>query len=59
MTAEDFAYFSQVIPSCFYRLGVANQKLGITHGLHTSRFNIDEQALKVGVGLMTYFALKN
>ena len=59
MTAEDFAYFSQIIPSCFYRLGVANQKLGITHGLHTSKFNIDEEALKIAVGLMTYFALKN
>ena len=25
MTAEDFAYFSQVAPSCFYRLGTGNQ----------------------------------
>ncbi|MEC9303431.1 MAG: M20 family metallopeptidase [Bacteroidota bacterium] len=58
MTAEDFAYYGQIVPSCFYRLGVANKKLGITHGLHTSRFNIDEEALKVGVGLMTYLALK-
>ena len=59
MTAEDFAYFSQIIPSCFYRLGVANKKKGIIHGLHTSKFNIDEEALKIGVGLMTYFALKH
>jgi amidohydrolase len=59
MTAEDFAYFGQRVPSCFYRLGVANHKKRITHGLHTSKFNIDEEALKIGVGLMTYFALKN
>ena len=59
MTAEDFAYYSQLIPSCFYRLGTANYEKGITNGLHTSKFNIDEDALKVGMGLMAYLAIKN
>jgi len=59
MTAEDFSYYSHQVPSCFYRLGTANKGKGITHGLHTSRFNIDESSLKVGMGLMAYLAIKN
>ena len=59
MTAEDFSYYSHEVPSCFYRLGTANKSKGITHGLHTSRFNIDESSLKVGMGLMAYLAIKN
>ncbi|MBT6649766.1 MAG: amidohydrolase [Flavobacteriales bacterium] len=59
MTAEDFSYYSHEVPSTFYRLGTANKSKGITHGLHTSRFNIDEQSLKIGMGLMAYLAIKN
>ena len=59
MTAEDFSYFSKEIPSCFYRLGTANSEEGITHGLHTSKFDIDEEALKTGMGLMAYLAIKH
>ena len=59
MTAEDFSYFSHQLPSCFYRLGTANKSKGIIHGLHTSRFNIDESSLKLGMGLMAYLAIKN
>ncbi len=57
MTAEDFAYYSQVIPACFYRLGIRNDDKKITNGLHTSTFNIDEDALVTSVGLMTWFAI--
>ena len=59
MTAEDFAYFSRKVPSCFFRLGTANIEKGISAGLHTSRFNIDEEALKIGMGLMAYLAIKS
>ena len=59
MTAEDFAYYSQQVPSCFYRLGTANKIKGIVHGLHTSRFNIDESSMIIGMGLMSYLAIKN
>ena len=59
MTAEDFSYYSHEVPSTFYRLGTANKSKGITHGLHTSRFNIDERSLKIGMGLMAYLAIKN
>lgn len=55
---EDFAYFSQEIPACFYRLGIRNQDKGITSMLHTPTFDIDESALKIGAGLMAYIAVR-
>ncbi len=56
MTAEDFAYFAQAVPACFYRLGVANAATGKGAPLHTSRFDIDEKALEVGASTMAYLA---
>lgn len=58
MTAEDFAYYSQVVPACFYRLGTGNAAKGITSGVHTSTFDIDERALETGMGLLAWIALK-
>lgn len=49
MTAEDFAFYSQEIPVCFFRLGVGNKKKGITYGVHHPKFNIDSKALKTGI----------
>ncbi len=57
MGSEDFAYYSHQVPACFYRLGVGNKKKKITSGLHTSTFNVDEDALKESIGLMAYLAL--
>lgn len=54
---EDFAYFSQEIPACFYRLGTRNEAEGKTSMVHTPTFDIDEKALKVGSGLMAFLAL--
>ncbi|MBT8188821.1 MAG: amidohydrolase [Saprospiraceae bacterium] len=59
MSAEDFSYFSQMMPACFYRLGIRNEEKGITSGVHTPTFDIDEKALEVGVGLMAYLAAQN
>lgn len=58
MTAEDFAYYSQHMPACFYRLGTGNVAKGITSGIHTSTFDIDEDALETGMGLMAFLAAK-
>lgn len=55
---EDFAFYSQEVPSSFYRLGIRNKEKGITSMLHTPTFDIDEDALKVGPGLMAYIALR-
>ncbi len=58
MTAEDFSYFSQKYSGCFYRLGVRNETKGIVHNVHHPRFNIDEDALLTGCGLMAWLAVK-
>jgi amidohydrolase len=52
MGAEDFGYYSQHIPGCFFRLGTANKAKGITAGVHTPLFNIDEAAIETGIGMM-------
>ena len=57
MTAEDFAYYSQKMPACFYRLGTGNKTKGITSPVHTNTFNIDERALKLSTGLMAWLAI--
>lgn len=58
MTAEDFAYYSQVMPACFYRLGTGNPERGITSPIHTDTFDIDEAALETGMGMMAWLALQ-
>lgn len=54
MTAEDFAYYSHTVPSCFYRLGVKNPNCKTVSNIHTSGFNIDESALETGMGFMAW-----
>jgi len=58
MTSEDFAYFSQAMPACFYRLGTGNPERGITSPIHTETFDVDEAALETGMGLMAWLAVK-
>ncbi len=57
LAAEDFAYFSQEKPACFYRLGVRNEEKGITSSVHTPTFDIDSSALETGMGLMSWLAI--
>src|SRR5687768_10230624 len=54
MGAEDFGYYTQQIPGCFYRLGVMNTAKGIISGVHTHTFNIDESAIETGMGMMAW-----
>ena len=58
MGAEDFGYYSQVIPGCFFRLGVRNESMGIVHNVHTPHFNIDEAAIQQGVGMMAWLGVQ-
>ena len=54
MGAEDFGYYTQAIPGCFFRLGVRNEAAGIIHNVHTPHFNIDENAIEIGMGMMAW-----
>jgi len=58
MTAEDFAFYSQKVPACFYRLGIRNLEKGINSNIHTATFDIDEKALEISTGLMCWLAVK-
>lgn len=57
MGAEDFAFYAQKIPACFFRLGVGNVEKGIISGVHTPTFNIDEDAIEKGMGMMAWLAV--
>lgn len=54
MGAEDFGFYTQQIPGCFFRLGTGNPALGLTAGVHTPRFNIDEEAIEQGAVMMAW-----
>lgn len=54
MGAEDFGYYTQHVPGCFFRLGVRNEEQGIIHNVHTPLFNIDERAIQTGIGMMAW-----
>jgi amidohydrolase len=58
MAAEDFAYYSQEVPACFYRLGTRNEAKGIVSSVHTNTFDIDEDAIEDGCGLLAYLAVQ-
>jgi len=58
MAAEDFAFYSQEVDSCFYRLGTRNESRGIISSVHTPTFDVEESALELSTGLMAYLAIK-
>lgn len=57
MGAEDFGFYAQQLPACFFRLGVRNEAAGIVHNVHTAKFNIDETALQYGAGIMAWLGM--
>ena len=57
MGAEDFGYYSQVIPGCFFRLGVRNESIDAIHNVHTPVFKVDEDAIAHGVGMMAWLGV--
>ncbi len=52
LAAEDFSFYAQEVPACFFRIGVRNEEKGIKFGVHHPRFDIDAEALKVGMQMM-------
>jgi hippurate hydrolase len=57
MAAEDFSFYTQHIPGCFFRIGTNKDGKEFTTPVHNASFDIDEEALKTGVGLMSWIAL--
>lgn len=58
MTSEDFAFFSQKIPVCYYRIGTASANGGNAHNVHTSDFDIEKSAMKIALKSMSYAAIQ-
>lgn len=54
---ESFAYFANKVPSVFYFLGIRNEEKGIVHPAHNSLFDIDEDALPIGVAIQCEVAM--
>ena len=54
MGAEDFGFYSQTIPGCFFRLGVRNEEKGVIHNVHTPKFDVDERAIPKGISILAW-----
>ena len=59
MTAEDFAFFADIYPAALYRLGVRKSPDLAPLELHTSTFDIDEDAIQTGMGLMAWLTFSH
>jgi amidohydrolase len=58
MGGEDFAYIAERVPSAYLRLGSMNPAKGITAGAHNPGYDMDEDALPLGVAVMSLAALR-
>lgn len=57
MGVEDFGYYLTEIPGAFYSVGVRNEKEGIVHPVHHGLFDVDENAMPIGVALQVLNAM--
>lgn len=59
MGGEDFAEFAKLKPACMFRLGIANEAKRKPYATHSARFDIDEEALDIGVKIFKQFVFDN
>ena len=57
MAGEDFSFYTHQVPGCFFRIGTRSADNQFTAPVHNAHFNIDEDAMKTGMGMMSWFAL--
>jgi amidohydrolase len=50
--SDDFAFYGQVTPGVYFRLGVGNRAKGCDHPLHHPEFAIDEDAMSLGAAVL-------
>lgn len=55
MTSEDFAFFAQKIPACYYRIGIHTPGTPFSN-LHRPTLMVDERAIELASGLVAYNA---
>ncbi len=56
--SDDMAYFLNTVPGCYFIVGAHNEDKGAKYPHHHPRFNIDEDALAVGVEVLTRAAME-
>ena len=50
--ADDFGFYSEKVPSVYFRLGVHEAAAGEAFALHHPRLNVDERALPMGAAVL-------
>jgi amidohydrolase len=58
MGAEDFSYFLEAVPGCFWFVGSRNPAKGFVWGHHHPKFDIDEDAMAIGMETVTRVVLR-
>ena len=58
MVSEDVSEFLSRVPGCFFFVGSRNEARGIVYGHHHPRFDIDEDALPIGVAILAEAAVR-
>ncbi len=57
MAGEDFSFYTHHVPGCFFRIGTSKDGKEFTAPVHNSHFDIDEESMKTGMGMMAWCAL--
>jgi metal-dependent amidase/aminoacylase/carboxypeptidase family protein len=57
MGGEDFSYYTEHVPGVFFRLGVGNPEKQTQYPLHHPMFDVDEDALPIGIAMLCAMAL--
>jgi amidohydrolase len=57
MASEDFSFYLERVPGTFFFLGAGNAEKGSDFPHHSPKFDIDDDALPIGITLMTAFSL--
>jgi amidohydrolase len=58
MGAEDFSYFLERKPGCFFFTGTRDEERGISWGHHHPRFDVAEDGMAVGMEVMVSTVLR-
>ena len=57
MGADDFGYFSDMVPGCYFFMGVGSEEKGFTYPIHNPRFAADLDALPAAAALQAQAVL--
>lgn len=62
--SEDYSLFLEQVPGCYFFVGSRNKERGLVWGHHHQQFDIDEEAMGIGIETMArtvlrYFASNN